>query len=89
MKVAYKIPNNLTHKSLRSYLSRSTNWVIGCGEIMCASCILGVVSAVRPRPARCCSINVGDKLPQEVLERLILAKLITKAEALDLLLEEL
>lgn len=69
----YKVPTNVNYKSLRNPYHKDS----GCEGIPCSECIL--------KYDYYCGFDYN--IPTMILERLIEYKVITKAEAMDLMLE--
>ena len=76
----YKVPENLGYELLSGL--HETGWV-RCGGIPCSDCILQQDG--QPDHLHC-SLDREAALPTEIMERLVACEVITKVQALDLIL---
>lgn len=80
----YKIPDRLSYEILAVLHTGDT--YISCGGIPCFDCVLSVYDEVALDDYRC---TVGERAspPKVILDRLVSYKIISKVEAMDLMLE--
>ena len=80
----YKIPTNLTYELLSNF--HIDGWV-RCGGIPCSDCILSIQDAAAIDSFRC-TLDRESIPSTAILNRLVKYTVLTKAEALDLLIME-